>query len=286
MFRIAAIGAVCAILLCACNQSSYGPPSYAPGPPPPMAQEKPGEPQQSFSYTHFFALEMARDYVKPRFERAVGRCFHDASLDCELISSSMSAGDPDEGTTTQGQLVVALPHEKVEPFEKSLLDAVAGEGTDDVIMRSRSTQAENVTQQVTDLDHKIAQLTDYRDRLQALAKRPDLHADDLIKIEQELSDVESQLDDTIAQKNDVSAHVRRETLTVTLGERHTLSDAWRPLAQAWRDSLDTLSESAAAALQFVIQVLPWLPIVAGMIWLLSLIPRLIPKRKAAPPPKS
>lgn len=282
MYRIAAIGALCIVALCACNEGNPGATNYAPA--NAMAQMKPSPEQQDYVYTHLFSLEMARDFIKPRFERAQEHCLHDASLNCTLISSSMSAGNPDESNSTEANLVVALPHAKVEAFENSLLDPVSGESSSDVIVRSRSTQAQNVTQEATDLDHRIAQLTDYRDRLAAIAKRSDLHADDLIKIEHELSDVEGQLDQAIAQKNDVSRRISRETVTVSLGERATLSDAWRPIGRTWRNSLETLSDSAALALQFVIQILPWLPIIAGMIWLISLLPRLVAKRKAPPAP--
>ena len=68
-------------------------------------------------------------------------------------------------------LTVALPHDGLTPFEASLLTPFQGEDASDVVVRSRAMNAQNVTQQVADIDRRLAQLTDYRERLGVLAKR-------------------------------------------------------------------------------------------------------------------
>lgn len=175
----------------------------------------------------------------------------------------MDSGDDYVNAT----LIVELPHEQIALFQKNLLSALPGEAADDVHVTSRSTQAQNVQQEKTDISHRLTQLTDYRDRLNALAKRANASVEDLIKIESELSNVEGQIEQLSAQGRDVSGRVAREQLSVLMTEHESLSDAFRPLGRVWRGSISLLARSAADALQFIIQIIPWLPIIALVIFL-------------------
>lgn len=243
---------------------------------------KPSEPgnNQSFSYTHILSLEMLRTRIQPCFERARNDCLRVAALNCKLVSANINSGDDTSENQTDAMLVVQLPHDQIASFERSILSALPGEDAADVRVASRSTQAQNVQQEQVDVEHRLAQLADYRDRLTALARRPDVRVDDLIKIQNELSNVESQLEQLAIQKRDVGERISREQLTVSFGEHETVGDAFRPIVAVWRDSIATVAQSAADALRFLIQVIPWLPILAGGFFLASWLWRLVRRRKA------
>jgi hypothetical protein len=221
-----------------------------------------------FAYNHTLSLAMARDSISPRYERAKQLCLKDASLNCKLLSASMNAGGDEEYSYTNAQIVVSMPHDGIARFEKNLLDPVAGETKGDVTVIARSIAAENVEQQAEDLDKQIAQLSDYRDRLNELLKRPGLSVDDLIKVESELAKVEGDLDPLLSQKRSVAERVQREQMTVSLAERSSASDAWRPIRFALANSVQTLGNSSGSAIQFLIGAIPWLPIV-GIAFLLT-----------------
>ena len=233
---------------------------------------------QTFSYTHFLRLVMAHDSVKPRFERARDLCLRDAALGCKLIAAAISVNDNAYVTGDQASLAVALPHDKVAVFEKALLEPLPQDGSDKVSVQSRTTSAENVTTEASDTDRKITQLTAYRDKLAVLAKRSDLSVADLMKVEAELSKVEGDLDAALSDKRDVGERIAKERLTVSLGEKQALS---APIARVWHNAVDTFVESTANAIDFLIRVIPWLPIVAGGVFLVSLFWRWFRRRKAA-----
>jgi len=223
---------------------------------------------QLFSYNHVISLGMARDAVRQRYERAQNRCLHDATLHCKLISAVInSAGDAQSsGTSSYAQLVVTLPHDNIAVFEEQLLSPVANEH-ENVTVFSRSTSTDNVSQEAGDAAKKLARLTDYRDRLTALAKRPNLSVSDLIKIEGEISKAQSDLDEALSQKNGVSERLAKERLSISLSEETGPGDAFRPVGQVWRNAVQLLGESTASALQFLIQVIPWLPLIVGAFFL-------------------
>lgn len=172
-----------AILLAGCGQSgptdSYGL-ARARYPSALAEQVAPGQ-GDAFAYIHTLELAMKRSAVRLRFERARERCLKDASLHCKLLSANIQTGQYGDEDSVSGSLTLALPHDQVAMFEKGLLAPVDDESAGDVSVRSQSTQAENVGQEVTDADRKLAQLTDYGDRLTALSKRPNVSVDDLIK---------------------------------------------------------------------------------------------------------
>ncbi|HUO91679.1 MAG TPA: DUF4349 domain-containing protein, partial [Rhizomicrobium sp.] len=170
------------------------------------------------------------------------------------------------------------PHNKVAAYEKDLVAPVTGEKSGDAAITSRSTTAQNVTQEATAADRKIAQLSDYRDRLQSLLKRPGLSVDDLIKVESELSKTQSDLDDALSQKTDVDNRLAREQVSISLNERAIPAGAFTPVADVWQNAVDILGESTASALRFVIGIVPWLPLLVGAIFLIRWVWRIARRR--------
>jgi hypothetical protein len=271
MTRAILASLVCVLLLAGCGQPNYhagyrgSPAAYAVAH---IGADQSALPADQFAYGHTLALEMGRDAISPRYERAKQRCLKDASLRCKLLSASINSGSDEAYDYANAQLFVSMPHDSIPRFEQGLLDPVSGEGKGDVTVTSRSTTAENAGQEASDVDQKIAQLSSYRDRLTELQKRPGLSVDDLIKIESELAKVESDLDPLLAQKRDVNDRIQREQLTVSFSERAGASDAWQPIRFALANSIQTLGNSTGSAIQFLIGAIPWLPIV-GIAFLLT-----------------
>jgi len=160
-----------------------------------------------------------------------------------------------------------VPHERVSDYEKALVAAVAGEKPGDATIIASSTTAQNVTQEASTAGRKTAQLSDYRDRLVGLLKRPNLSVDDLIKVEGELAKTQSDLDDALAQKTDVDDRVAREQITISLNERVAPAGPFQPIADVWRNASGTLAESAASMLEFVIAYIPWLPLIVAALFI-------------------
>jgi hypothetical protein len=251
MFRKVGLVAVTLLVVAGCGERA----NYRLGSPPavsPMMVSVDGR-DQTFSYTHQLELALAHGGVKASFELARETCLKRAVLRCDLLSASLTAGE----AASYARVLVALPHDGVPVFEKALTDAGA-------IVQSRSSNAENVATQSGDNARKIAQLTAWRDRLAALAKRSDLSVSDLMKVEAELSKVEADLGAALAEKRDIDGRIAKEILTVSFTEKE---GAFAPIARVVASAGDTLVSSSALALDFLIRIVPWLPILVGGLWL-------------------
>ena len=228
---------------------------------------------QIFSYSHVIALAMDHDAVRARYDRAREACLRDAALHCRLLSANIDE-HPDLASAS---LTLAMPHDSIAGFEAALRKPVA-QDKDGVELLGRSTQAQSVENEKSDTDKKVAQLTKYRDGLAGLAKRPDLSVDDFIKVQQELSKTEADLDEALAAKRDLDARIARESLSVTLAERGQAAAS--PIGEVWNESGALLVASTADVLRFAIQLVPWLPVALGLFFLLRWIWRIARRRPA------
>ncbi len=246
-----------------------------PAPPPPLggAQEQTIKPK--LAYSHRLALEMAADKIGPRYERARAMCLDDAKMGCILVQASIAGGDARARQLPHASLTVRLPHDKIAAFEQALLSPLEGEAKGEPIVRERSTDAEDLTYALLDVERRLAQLTDYRDRLIALAKRGDAKVDDLIKIEGKISEVQSQIEALQAQQRGLNQRVDTEVLSISLAAIASLENVRSPLAEAWRQAGQVLGESAARAFTFLVMAVAWIPVIALGLWVLTLLWRLV-----------
>ena len=214
---------------------------------------------------------MASEHIKARFERARDRCQNDPALKCKIMSASFRLiGEPDAALPV-ANLTVALPHDSVVVFEDSLLAGLPGENKDDVLVKARNTNAQNVTNQVKDIQSRISQLSNYRDRMVELSKRGGAKTDDLIKIEGEISRTQSEIEQIEGQRRDLAERIAKENLSISFEAQSTVIDAFQPVRDVWQSSLRLMGESAAGALALVVGVLPWIPVFLlaffGLRWL-------------------
>ena len=247
------------------------------------ANDKQRQPQsgESYVYDHNIAVSMASDFIKARFERARDRCQNDAALKCKIMSASFQLlGEPDAPLPV-AYLTVALPHESVAAFEDGLLALLPNENKDDVVVKSRNTTAQNVTNQVKDIESRLSQLSNYRDRMMELSKRGGAKTDDLIKIEGEISRTQSEIEQIEGQRRDLTERIAKENLSISFQAHSTVTDAFQPVGEVWESSLRVLGQSTAGVLMAVIAVIPWLPVVAlGFVLVRWLLRRA--RRKSSP----
>jgi len=252
----------------------------APAPPASeAAQAKTGEENApKLAYTHSLSLEMAASKVKPRFEKARDLCLNTAEMHCALVHASIQLGNAQSSEPPSAELSVRLPHDQIAAFEKTLLAPLEGEEKGQPILTQSTTDAEDLTYAIQDGDRRLKQASDYRDRLMALAQHAGAKVEDLIQIEEKLSEVQSTIEELTAQQRQLNLRVDTEVLNVSLSATPTFANARSPLARAWDNAAEVLGENAAQAFTFIVGALPWLPIIAILIWILGWLLRLLRNR--------
>jgi hypothetical protein len=278
MVRHIAVIIACATLLAGCERNG-GQPMFRnevmPNPAPDInvASDAPAPAQpegglaQQFSYTHNWSLVLSHTALPRHFQAARDACLKDKTLDCRLISANLQS----DGDTAQAQLSVLVPHTSLDRFERLLRDPRAGEKPEEVRVASHSTRAQSEENAAADSNRKVAQLSGYRDRLATIAARPNLSVDDLIKLEAEQSRVETDLDTALAEQRGIDSGLTREEVDVSMVER--VAPPPSALAQTLSSAGDTLGNSTANMLSFLVGALPWLPLLLAGVWALVRVVR-------------
>ena len=245
---------------------------------------------QQIAYTHGLTLVMPAADVQVRYDAARTRCLADPSH-CTLISASLTTGDGGGGAdgdgAPEGRLTLRLAHGAVEPAEAALRARLPGEAPGDPVVRTRSTEAQDLTRPIADTETRLHELTDYRARLEALTQRPDVKTDDLIRIASEIARVQSQIEGATGDRTTLATRVQTEILSVVLVGRSALTGRFAPVVRVWDDSATILAQSTADALRFALEALPWLPVTLILLWVFVRIWRIAGlrwrRRRAATP---
>jgi len=222
--------------------------------------DKKAEPEgPKLAYSHDLSIETKADTVKQRFEQIRDACVSGTIAGCVLLNASIEETESgfNQARHPVATLSVRLTHEAVGPFEQAVLKPLPGEQASDVAVVSRSTLAEDLTAAIMDGDRRLAQLTDYRDRLTLLAKRTDAKVEDLIRVQSELSATQSQIEELTAQQKRLGERVATELETVRITGKVTVGRG-SEIAEVLHRSAQILDDAVAGSLQFLIAAVPWI----------------------------
>lgn len=234
------------------------------------------------AYSHHLSISLPPDFVRRRFIALRDACANDVALHCVLVDATLVSGS---GNLTPNAWIHArLPHESAKSFKEKALAPVAGEAPDAARTLQDSTRIDDVSKSVVDVDRRISLLEAYRGRLEQIAARKDSHVDDLIRVANEVSQVQSQIESLASAKVGLKERVDTEAVNVSYQSETPQGGPSSPLRDVWRRGSSIMAASAASALSFVLGALPWAPVavfaVAFLVGLFALIRRLAKTAKA------
>ncbi len=145
-----------------------------------------------------------------------------------------------------------------------LLNAMSGPE-----VTERRVEREDKTLQVVDVEARLKNLVELRDRLRTLLANRSGPLKDVLETERELARVQSDLDSMTAQRQTLANETEKILLYAEYRPKPSITEtgAMQPLAEAWHNAGRTFAESLSAALLFIVQIIPWLFIVLPLGWL-------------------
>lgn len=229
-------------------------------------------PQRYIAETHKFEVIAPEQELEKSVESLLAFC---ATIQCEVVSSSVTTRAEDSTPFGSVSLRVA-PQDAGKLFAQAeKLGKIA----------QHTTQREDKTTAVVDSEAKIKNLTTFRDNLRSMLAKPSATAKDLIEIQQQLMDTQSQLDSETAQRK-VLANETEKTL-VDFSFRTPRStgtaSAWSQIATAFRQSGSVLADSTAAVITTIVAIIPWLILILPGLWLLRKIGRKLRRNRPIAP---
>jgi Domain of unknown function (DUF4349) len=196
---------------------------------------------------HNLTVETPSEKMQASFDAAVKHC---EALNCQILGANYNRETP--YSPPSAYLGVRVPPRNVEIFLSGL--ASSGEIT------QHGRESEDKTNQVVDADARIKNLTEFRDQLRVMLSDKSAKFKDLIEVQRELVNTQSELDSItsmrkiLAQETDLVA----VNINFTATQGITEQGFFAPVARALKDAGRVMMESFAAVITFIMNALPWL----------------------------
>jgi hypothetical protein len=195
--------------------------------------------------------------LQKSWESIVAFC---STIQCDVVSSSITTRTADSVPLGSVSLRV-IPEDLNKLFAQvEKLGKIA----------QHTTEREDKTTAVVDTDAKIKNLTSFRDSLRAMLGKPSATVRDLVEIQKQLTDTQSELDSETAQRKILANETEKIAVEISFHVERA-NESGGGLAQVWnalRESGSILADSTASLITTIVAIIPWLILILPAIWLL------------------
>ncbi len=224
-------------------------------PPQPVRVDLPREraaPGSTFAVTRSLEVEVPAQALPGLVDRLVAQCRADTADACELLNSDQS---------TRPELVANLRLRAAPAGVAALVRTAAEAGT----VTGQSTSAEDLAAPVADNARKLVQLKDYAARLRALQAATTHDVEAAIRLQKELSEVETSLEDAAGTEAQLRRRIDTQLLNLHLESvRHAGLAA--PIGRAVDRFTENLSEGVAGLISAAAFLGPAIVVIGAVTW--------------------
>ena len=234
-----------------------------------------GDADKVFAAPRFVAVRHKLEIVEPSsglaksIEAVVAFC---GTIQCEVLSSSVT--NETAVTSPSGNIAVRVAPADLNKF----LDFVGKQGK----IAQHSTESEDKTAAVIDVEAKLKNQTDFRDSLRKMLTKPGVSVADLLKIQEKLAEAQAELDSEATQRKVLANETEKVYVEVAFHpEQLTTRGAFASVGEALRDFGSVVSDSLAALITAVAAIIPWLIVIVPGLWFLTRAIRRLRERRRA-----
>ena len=196
---------------------------------------------------HHLSIETPAERMQDSFDAAWKHC---QELNCQMLSANYNRKTP--YSPPSASLSVRVPPRSVEIF----LTGLAQNGE----VLSHSRDSEDKTNQVVDSDARIKNLTELRDRLRGMLGDKSAKFKDIIDVERELANTQSELDSITSLRKILSQETDLVAVNIDFSAKQGITEQgfFAPVARALKDAGHVMMESFATVITFLMSAIPWL----------------------------
>jgi hypothetical protein len=219
--------------------------------------------------SHHLVLETTEAELPKIWESAIEFC---RSIGCDIVSSSISKKTP--YAPPSGSLMVRIGPQDV----KRLFEYLGKAGN----IVQQTTETEDKTSIVIDVEAKIKNLTGLRERLRSMLASRTGTLKDVVEVERELSRVQSELDSLATSRKVLANETEKVAVEIDFRSKQSIAEtgAFAPIVTAWHESGRVFSQSIAAVITFLVAIVPWLFLIVPGLWFVPKLLRKLFKKRA------
>lgn len=196
---------------------------------------------------HHMVVETPTEQMQANFDATVAHC---QQLKCQILSANYNRETA--YSPPSASLSARIPPRSVEVFLAGL--AKSGE----VLQHHRSS--EDKTDVVIDAEARIKNLTEFRDNLRAMLSDKSAKFKDLIEVQRELVNTQSELDGIQGVRKVLAQETELVAINIDFTAKQGITEQgfFSPVAQAFKNAGHVMMESLASVITFFVTILPWL----------------------------
>jgi hypothetical protein len=225
-----------------------------------FGKSKPFQETESKRYIavrYHFTVETSEAGLEKAWESMIGFC---ENIHCDIMESTINKKTP--YSPPSGNIVLRVLPENLKP----LMEHIHKVGK----VVSQNTESEDKTTTVIDVEAKIKNTTEFRNRLRSMLTTRTGTLKDVVEVEKELSKVQSELDSLVASRKALANETEKIAVTIDFRPEPSVAEtgAFAPIASAWHQMGRVFAGSIAAILTFIVAVIPWLVLIIPGLWFL------------------
>ncbi len=234
-------------------------------------------PQRYLAERDKLEIIASKSELQKSWESAITFC---ATIQCEVISSSITT--PTGNSVPTGDISLRVAPEDLKKLW-AYLDKLGK-------IAQHTTEREDKTIVVVDTEAKIKNLTSFRDSLRAMLAKPSARVQDLVEIQKQITDTQSELDAETTKRKILANETEKVAVEISFrieGPSGSLG-GFALIWNALRESGSVLGDSTASLITTIVAVIPWLVLILPAVWLLAKVWRRLKLRRnrTVSPPQS
>ena len=196
---------------------------------------------------HALTVETEAEKIQAAFDATVAHC---ELLKCQILSANYNRETP--YSPPSASLSVRVAPRSVEIF-------LSGLAKNAEVLQHRQ-DSEDKTDAVIDAEARIKNLTEFRDSLRAMLTDKSAKFKDLIEVQRELVDTQSQLDTIQGVRKVLAQETELVAVNIDFTAKQGITEQgfFSPVAHALKEAGHVMMESFAAVITFFVTILPWL----------------------------
>ena len=196
---------------------------------------------------HHLTVETEAENVKAQFEAAVKHC---ETLNCQMLNASFT--NETENDPASAYLSVRVPPAQFDAFLNSV------EKSTKILQHQR--ESEDKTDAVIDVEARLKNATDLRDRLRKMLAEQPVKIKDILDIESKLSEIQAQIDSANGIRKSLSNETDWVAIDIQFQAKRGVTEKgfFAPIADALKNAGNVLVTSFASIITLIVALLPWL----------------------------
>ena len=195
---------------------------------------------------HALVVETPAEQMQAAFDATAAHCLQ---LNCQILMANFNRETLQNSPSAS--LSVRIPPRSVEIF----LTGLAKNG--EVLQHHR--ESEDKTNAVVDADARIKNLTEFRDNLRAMLSDKSAKFKDLIEVQRELVNTQSELDSIQSVRKILALETELVAVNIEFSAKQGITEQgfFSPVAQALKNAGSNMMDSVASVITFIMVALPW-----------------------------